>query len=88
MYKVEFTEQARKQLKKMDRHNALLITGWIRKNLDGCVDPRRHGKGLSANRSGTWRYRIGDYRVIADIQDDKIVILVLSIGHRRDIYDS
>ncbi|WP_214808691.1 type II toxin-antitoxin system RelE/ParE family toxin [Exiguobacterium sp. s102] len=46
----------------------------------------RHGKRLVLNRSGEWRYRIGDYRLIADIQDEKIVILILEIGHRRDIY--
>ncbi len=86
-YHVELTEAAVKQLKKMDKHTASIITGWIRKNLEGCENPRQHGKGLTANRSGQWRYRIGDYRIIADIQDEKIVILVLSIGHRSDIYN-
>lgn len=85
-YRVEFTELAKKQIKKLDKHTASLLLGWIRKNLDGCADPRQHGKGLTANRSGQWRYRVGDYRLIADIQDDRIVILVLSIGHRREIY--
>lgn len=85
-YKVEFTDLALKQLKKLDKHTAMLITAWLRKNLEGCENPRIHGKGLIANRSGQWRYRIGDYRVIADIQDDRVLILVLSIGHRRDIY--
>lgn len=86
-YKVEFTEKALKQLKKSDRHTAALILGWVRKNLENCENPRLHGKGLSANRSGEWRYRVGDYRLIAKIDDNKITILVLSIGHRRDIYD-
>lgn len=86
-YKVEFTERALKQLKKLDKHTSMLITAWLRKNLEGCENPRSHGKGLTSNRSGQWRYRIGDYRVIADIQDDRVLILVLSIGHRRDIYD-
>ena len=45
-----------------------------------------HGKGLTANRSGQWRYRVGDYRLLAEIQDDKVLILVLNVGHRRDIY--
>lgn len=49
--------------------------------------PRLHGKGLTANRSGQWRYRIGDYRLIADIQDDIVVILIVTVGHRRDVYD-
>ena len=87
MYRVEFTDPAKKQLKKLDKHTAALIVGWIRKNLEGCTNPRIHGKGLTANRSGQWRYRVGDYRLIAEIEDDKIVILILNIGHRRDIYN-
>ncbi len=85
-YQVEFTARALKSIKKMDRQTAALILGWIKKNLVGCSDPRRHGKGLTANHSGEWRYRIGDYRIIADIQDDKVLILVLEVGHRREIY--
>lgn len=85
-YHVELTEQARKALKKMDRQTAKMLLAWIRKNFEGCTDPRQHGKCLTANRSGQWRYRVGDYRIIADIQDDKIVILILTIGHRREIY--
>lgn len=87
-YRVEYTPQAVKELKKLDRHTRALIIGWIEKNLVGCEDPRRHGKGLTANRSGQWRYRVGDYRLLAEIQDDKIIILVLHVGHRSEIYSS
>ena len=86
-YRVEFTERAKKQLTKFDKHTAALIIGWLRKNLEGCANPRLHGKGLSDNRSGQWRYRVGDYRLIAQIEDRKITILILSIGHRRDVYN-
>lgn len=86
-YRVEYTPQAIKQLKKIDKHTASLIYSWIDKNLVNCENPRQHGKGLTANRSGQWRYRIGNYRLIADIQDDKVLILVLNVGHRRDIYN-
>ena len=85
-YRVEFTKEALKQLKKLDKATASLILGWIRKNLENCENPRVHGKGLTSNRSGQWRYRVGDYRIIAEIQDDRILILVLNIGHRREIY--
>lgn len=85
-YHVEFTEGARRELKKLDRYTATMIMGWIRKNLEGCTDPRQHGKGLTANRSGEWRYRVGDYRLLAEIQDNKILILILHIGHRSEIY--
>ncbi len=71
----------------MDKHTAALILGWIRKNLENCENPRAHGKALTANFSGTWRYRVGDYRLLALIEDETITILILQIGHRREIYD-
>ena len=86
-FKIKFTEQALKQLKELDKYTASLITGWLRKNIEGCSDPRQHGKGLTANRSGQWRYRVGDYRIIAEIQDEEIIVLVIEIGHRRNIYE-
>ncbi len=86
-YEVEYTPRAVKQLKKLDKCTRALIYGWIEKNLEGCEDPRQHGKGLTANRSGQWRYRIGDYRLIAEIEDEKIIILILNVGHRRDVYN-
>lgn len=85
-YSVEYTAQAVKELKKLDRHTRALLIAWIEKNLVDCENPRIHGKGLTANRSGQWRYRIGNYRLIAEIMDEKIVILILSVGHRSDIY--
>lgn len=87
MYKVFFSKNALKQIKKLDKSIAALIIGWIEKNLENCDDPRIHGKGLTANRSGQWRYRVGDYRILADIDDEKITVLVVSVGHRRDVYD-
>ena len=86
-YRVVFSAQAKKALKKLDRHVYATIVTWIRRNLEGCDNPRLHGKGLTANRSGQWLYRIGDYRLIADIQDDIVVILIVTVGHRRDVYD-
>ena len=87
MYRVEFTDKARRFFKKADPTTAKLILAWIRKNLEGCENPRMHGKALSANRRGQWRYRVGDYRILANIEDDKVLILVINIGHRRDIYE-
>lgn len=87
-YHVEFTDAALKELKKMEWHTAAMILGWIRKNLEGCENPRQQGKGLTASRSGQWRYRIGDYRLLVEIREDKIVIVVLHVGHRIEIHDS
>ena len=85
-YNVEFTEKAKKQLYKLDKQRFIIITNWISKNLNGCENPRVHGKALTANHAGKWRYRVGDYRILAKIDDEKIIILVLEVGHRREIY--
>lgn len=85
-FHVVFSEDARKALKKLDTSVAMLLLGWIRKNLEGCEDPRRHGKALTAKHRGKWRYRVGDYRMLAEIRDAEVVILVLDIGHRRELY--
>ena len=86
-YRVELTDRVIKQLKKLDKHTSALIIGWIEKNLDGCENPRVHGKGLTANRTGQWRYRIGNYRLICEMKDEEVLILVLEVGHRREIYN-
>jgi mRNA interferase RelE/StbE len=86
-YTVWYTVDSIKRLKKMDKYTRTFILSWISKNLVGCSDPRQHGKPLSANRVGQWRYRIGDYRLLAEIDDGKITILIVAVGHRRDIYE-
>lgn len=86
-YKVEYSPRAIKNLRKLDKHTRNLIYAWIDKNLVDCDNPRAHGKGLVENKSGQWRYRIGDYRLICEIKESEIIILVLEIGHRREIYD-
>ena len=85
-YRVETTARFDKEFKKLDRYTQKMVKAWIEKNLIGCDDPRLHGKVLTANRSGQWRYRIGDYRLICLIEDNRLVILALSIGHRSEIY--
>lgn len=85
-YKVEYTTKAVRELKKLDKHTRKLILSWIEKNLVNCENPRHHGKCLTANRSGQWRYRVGDYRIIAEISDQTITILILNIGNRKEIY--
>ena len=85
-YSVEYTERAIKELKKLDRYTRQMIYAWSGKNLVGCENPRKQGKSLMANRRGQWRYRIGDYRLICEIKDNELVILALSVGHRREVY--
>ena len=86
-YRVEYLPQVVKTLEKMDKYTKKILVEWIEKNLVDCENPRIHGKPLAANRAGQWRYRVGDYRIIAKIEDDKLVILVIAIGHRREVYD-
>ena len=83
---IETTARFDREFKKLDRYTQRMVKAWIEKHLVGCDDPRAHGKGLTANRSGQWRYRIGDYRLICLIEDEKLIILALSIGHRSSIY--
>lgn len=87
-YSVETTARFDKEFRKLDRYTQRMIKGWIDKNLVDTDNPRIHGKGLTANRSGQWRYRIGDYRLICQIDDGKLVILALTVGHRSAIYES
>lgn len=86
MYEVIFTDSALKELKKLDKPVVRAIKNWVVKNLVDCVDPRMHGKPLKGNLKGVWRYRVGDYRLFADIQDDKLVIFLFEVAHRKEIY--
>ncbi len=85
MYTVEYAESVIKQLKKLDPQTQRIIRNWIGKNLVGTVDPRIHGKPLKGELTGVWRYRIGDYRLFAAIEDDRLVIFLFEIGHRREM---
>ncbi len=86
-YEVELSVRFQREFKKLDKYTQKIIRSWINKNLEGTEEPRQHGKGLTANRSGQWRYRIGDYRLICRIDDNKLIILALSVGHRREVYE-
>lgn len=88
MWRLEFSKRADKQLSKMDPGIRRVVLAWLLKNVDGCEDPRAHGTGLTANRSGKWRYRVGDYRILCEIRDEELVVLAIEIGHRRDIYQN
>lgn len=74
-YEVRLGKRAQKNLKKMDKNHAKIIMAWISKNLVNCEDPYIHGKALKGNLKEKWRYRIGDYRLICNINDKKVIIL-------------
>lgn len=77
---------AEKQLKKLDTPIQKRILDYLHDRLEGCKNPRHFGEALKGNKSGFWRYRVGDYRIICEIQDNELIILALAIGHRREIY--
>lgn len=86
-YRVEYTKTAVIQLKKMDRKIAAFIFSFIEDKLVNCENPRLYGKSLQGELSDIWRYRVGDYRILARIDDDVVVITIVEVGHRREIYD-
>lgn len=86
IYQLVTTDKFDKAFNKLDRQTQKIIKAWLDKNLMNCTDPRIHGKGLTSNRSGQWRYRVGDYRILAEIQDERLVLVLIDIGHRSRIY--
>ncbi len=84
--RIEFKERVRKELKKMSPDIRNMILSYLN-DIASLENPRSRGRSLTANYSGYWRYRIGDYRIICEIIDAKLVIEVVKVGHRRDIYD-
>lgn len=83
--RIEYTETSRKQLTKLDKTMQKRILDYM-DEVGHLENPRSRGKALVDNMRGLWRYRVGDYRVICEIQDSKIIIFVLKIGHRKNIY--
>lgn len=86
-YKVIYEKRAIKNLSKIDKGQQALIISWIEKNLVNTDDPKKYGKALKGNLKEYWRYRIGNYRVLADIDDGQIKIFISNIGHRKEIYE-
>lgn len=83
---IDYTGTARKQLLKLDKQTARRIVDFMDARVAPVDDPRSIGKALSGPLGGFWRYRVGDCRVICDIQDGALRVLVVEIGHRREVY--
>ncbi|MDR1743266.1 MAG: type II toxin-antitoxin system RelE/ParE family toxin, partial [Dysgonamonadaceae bacterium] len=81
-----YSEKFDKSLEKISNSNAQKILRYLKKNIDGSENPRAFGKALKGSLSGLWRYRVGDYRIICNIQDDECIVLALETAHRKDIY--
>ncbi len=81
-----FDERALKELRKLGRQAQREIIAYLDERVAGDADPRRFGKGLKAALAGLWRYRVGDYRILCQIKDRELLVLVVAVGHRKDIY--
>lgn len=85
-YSVIISPAAEKIIAKLDKPVQKRIQKYLQDKLMGCENPRKYGKVLEGDLKNLWRYRVGDYRLVADIQDDKIIILIVSVDKRNDIY--
>jgi len=86
-YKVVYDKKALKQLSKLDPNQRKQILKWVDSNLVGTLNPWEHGKPLIGNLKDLWRYRVADYRLICRILDNELIIEVIEVGHRREIYE-
>ena len=86
MYRLIITDDFEKQFRKLDRSVQRMVRKWIGKHLEGDTDPRDSGRPLSSNLKGYWRYRIGDYRLLAEIRDGELIIIAIAISHRSRVY--
>ena len=86
-WSIKYTESAQRQLRKLDRQFAIRVLDFMDERVALLDDPRAIGKNLTGPKIGVyWRYRVGDVRVICDIRDHELLILVIEVGHRRDVY--
>jgi mRNA interferase RelE/StbE len=87
VWQVEFDQDAAEDLRKIGKPAAALILRYLRTRIATTEDPRRFGKPLVGDLKGLWRYRVGDYRIVAKIEDERFIVLIVTIGHRRVVYD-
>lgn len=83
-YSILFTSSSRKQLSKLPKDIQKRIVTYLETKI--ILNPLLHDKSLSGNKKGLWRYRVGDYRIICHISNKDLVVLILDVGHRRDVY--
>lgn len=85
-YRIEFEKKAIKSLASIDNKQATLLVAWIANNLEGTSNPRKYGRALKGRLKEYWRYHVGQYRIVVDIQNTMLVVVVVSLGHRKEIY--
>lgn len=83
-WRIEIDKDVQRSMKKLDKQIARRIVAKLHE-ISQLEDPRSRGKALTGNLSGVWRYRVGDYRILCDINDGRLVILVVDVAHRREV---
>ena len=83
---IDYADTAKAQLQKLDKQTARRILDYMDERIVGLENPRNTGKALTGPFGGLWRYRVGDCRVICEIQDNALRVLVVRVGNRRDVY--
>lgn len=86
-WEIEWDDDALKQFSKIGGSNRAIISKYLNERVAGKEDPRSFGKALSGNLKGMWRYRVGDFRIICRIEDHRLVVLIVGLGHRKEVYD-
>jgi mRNA interferase RelE/StbE len=84
---VEWDDRAARELRKLDRQIQKEILAFFRERIATAKDPRRFGRALSRDWAGLWRYRVRHYRLICNIEDGQLVVLVVHVGHRKNVYE-
>jgi mRNA interferase RelE/StbE len=87
VWRVEFGSDAARDLRKLGAEPQRLILRYLRQRIATAEDPRRFGRPLTGDLKGLWRYRVGDYRIVAAIEDNRFIVLIVTVGHRREVYD-
>jgi mRNA interferase RelE/StbE len=87
VWRVEFDRDAAKDLRKLGKTAQAAILRYLRERIATAEDPRRFGKPLAGDLAGLWRYRVGDYRLVAAFEDHRLVVLLVTVGHRRSVYE-
>jgi mRNA interferase RelE/StbE len=85
-WRIEFDRAAVRDLRKLGVDAERRVLRYLRERIAGSDDPRRFGRALTGDRKGLWRYRVDDYRIVAAIEDERFVVLVVTVGHRREVY--
>jgi mRNA interferase RelE/StbE len=87
IWRVEFDRDAARDLRKLGAEAERAILRYLRQRIATSEDPRRFGRASTGDLKGLWRYRVGDYRIVAAIEEDRFVVLIVTVGHRREVYD-